>query len=289
MNETFSSLTLPRLITKPIVRAALLEDLGRTGDITTDAVIPIEAMANCAIVARDPGVVSGVDIACLAFTLMDASTTISVFRPDGSKVEPGDTVLHVSGPARAILGGERVALNLLCRLSGIATATAELVEAVRPHGHARIACTRKTTPGLRALEKAAVRAGGGANHRFGLDDAILIKDNHVAIAGGVRTAIERARAAAGHLVKIEVEVDRLDQLDEALAIGIDAVLLDNMDIPTLTEAVRRIGTSAIKEASGRVTAKTASAIAATGVDIISAGWLTHSAPILDLGLDIAAP
>lgn len=289
MNETFSSLTQPRLITEPIVRAALLEDLGRAGDITSDAVIPIEAMANCAIVARDPGVVSGVDLACLAFTLMDASTTISVFRPDGSKVARGDTILTVSGPARAILGGERVALNLLCRLSGIATATAELVEAVRPHGHAKIACTRKTTPGLRALEKAAVRAGGGANHRFGLDDAILIKDNHIAIAGGVRTAIERARAAAGHLVKIEVEVDRLDQLDEALSIGVDAVLLDNMDIPTLTEAVRRIGTSAIKEASGRVTAKTAPAIAATGVDIISAGWLTHSAPILDLGLDMAAP
>jgi len=230
-----------------------------------------------------------VDLACLAFSLMDASIAISVQRPDGSKVAPGDTILHVSGPARAILGAERVALNLLCRLSGIATATAELVEAVRPHGHARIACTRKTTPGLRALEKAAVRAGGGANHRFGLDDAILIKDNHIAIAGGVRIAIERARAAAGHLVKIEVEVDRLDQLDEALSVGVDAVLLDNMDIPTLTEAVRRIGNSAIKEASGRVTAKTAPAIAATGVDIISAGWLTHSAPILDLGLDIAAP
>lgn len=289
MNETFSSLTLPRLITEPIVRAALLEDLGRTGDITSDAVIPIEAMANCAIVARDPGVVSGVDLACLAFTLMNASITISVQRPDGSKVAPGDKVLHVSGPARAILGAERVALNLLCRLSGIATATAELVEAVRPYGHARVACTRKTTPGLRALEKAAVRAGGGANHRFGLDDAILIKDNHIAIAGGVRIAIERARAAAGHLLKIEVEVDRLDQLDEALSVGVDAVLLDNMDIPTLTEAVRRIGNSAIKEASGRVTAKTAPAIAATGVDIISAGWLTHSAPILDLGLDIAAP
>lgn len=289
MSQTFSSLTLPRLITEPIVRAALIEDLGRTGDITSDAVIPIEAMAECAIVARDPGVISGVDLACLAFALMDSSVAISVMRPDGSPVTAGETVLRVSGPARAILGAERVALNLLCRLSGIATATAELVEAVRPHGHARIVCTRKTTPGLRALEKAAVRAGGGANHRFGLDDAILIKDNHIAIAGGVRVAIERARAAAGHLVKIEVEVDRLDQLDEALAVGVDAVLLDNMDIPTLTEAVRRTGNSAIKEASGRITAKTAPAIAATGVDIISAGWLTHSAPILDLGLDITAP
>lgn len=289
MNETFSSLTLPRLITEPIVRAALLEDLGRTGDITSDAVIPVDAMADCSIVARDPGVISGVDIAGLAFTLMDPSTAISVHRPDGTRVDPGDTILHVSGPARAILGAERVALNLLCRLSGIATATAKLVEAVRPYGHAQIACTRKTTPGLRALEKAAVRAGGGANHRFGLDDAILIKDNHIAIAGGVRTAIERARAAAGHLVRIEVEVDRLDQLDEALSVGVDAILLDNMDIPTLTESVRRIGDNAIKEASGRVTAKTAPAIAGTGVDIISAGWLSHSAPILDLGLDITTP
>ena len=289
MSQTYSSFTLPRLITEPIVRAALLEDLGRAGDITTDAVVPVTAEAECAIIARDPGVISGVDLACLAFAMMDPSVAISVMRPDGSTVAAGETVLQISGSARAILCAERVALNLLCHLSGIATATADLVEAVRSHGHARIVCTRKTTPGLRALEKAAVRAGGGANHRFGLDDAILIKDNHIAIAGGVRIAIERARAMAGHLIKIEVEVDRLDQLDEALAVGVDAVLLDNMDISTLAEAVRRTGKRAVTEASGRVTLKTAPAMAATGVDLISAGWLTHSAPILDLGLDVAAP
>jgi nicotinate-nucleotide pyrophosphorylase (carboxylating) len=196
--------------------------------------------------------------------------------------------MRLEGPARAILSAERVALNLLCRLSGVATATAALVAAVRPHGPARIVCTRKTTPGLRVLEKHAVRAGGGANHRFGLDDAVLIKDNHIAIAGSIKTAIERARAAVGHLVKVEVEVDTLDQLDEALATGIDAVLLDNMDPGTLAEAVRRVGGRAVTEASGRISIETAPAIAATGVDLISVGWITHSAPILDLGLDADA-
>jgi nicotinate-nucleotide pyrophosphorylase (carboxylating) len=193
----------------------------------------------------------------------------------------------VEGSARSILSAERVALNLLCRLSGVATATAALVNAVRPHGHARIVCTRKTTPGLRTLEKHAVRAGGGANHRFGLDDAVLIKDNHIAIAGGVRPALERARAVVGHLVKIEIEVDTLDQLDEVLEVGADAILLDNMSPDTLSEAVRRVNKRAITEASGRVTAATAPAIAASGVDLISTGWITHSAPILDLGLDVA--
>ncbi len=193
----------------------------------------------------------------------------------------------MDGPARSILSAERVALNLLCRLSGIATATAALVEAIRPHGHARIVCTRKTTPGLRALEKHAVRAGGGANHRFGLDDAVLIKDNHIAIAGGVKPALERARATVGHLVKIEIEVDTLDQLDEVLEVGTDAILLDNMSPDTLSEAVRRVNRRAITEASGRITVATAPAIAATGVDLISTGWITHSAPILDLGLDVA--
>jgi nicotinate-nucleotide pyrophosphorylase (carboxylating) len=179
-----------------------------------------------------------------------------------------------------------VALNLLCKLSGIASATATLVEAVRSRGHARIVCTRKTTPGLRSLEKHAVRAGGGANHRFGLDDAVLIKDNHIAIAGGVRPALERARAAVGHLVKIEIEVDTLEQLDAVLEVGADAILLDNMSPETLAEAVRRVNGRAITEASGRVTAATAPAIAAAGVDLISTGWITHSALILDLGLDV---
>jgi nicotinate-nucleotide pyrophosphorylase (carboxylating) len=278
---------LPRLLVEPIVRAALLEDLGRAGDITTNAVIPADARLHGAIVAREPGVVAGVDPALLAFTLIDPAVTAAVDRPDGSRVERGEAVLRVEGPARSILLAERVALNLLCRMSGIATATAALVDAVRPHGHVRIICTRKTTPGLRSLEKHAVRAGGGANHRFGLDDAVLIKDNHIAIAGGVRSALERARAAVGHLVKIEIEVDTLDQLDEVLNIGVDAILLDNMSPETLSEAVRRVNRRAITEASGRVTVATAPAIAAAGVDLISTGWITHSAPILDLGLDVA--
>ncbi|WP_292090194.1 carboxylating nicotinate-nucleotide diphosphorylase, partial [Mesorhizobium sp.] len=189
------------------------------------------------------------------------------------------------GPARGLLTAERTALNFLCRLSGIATATAAMVEAVRGH-RAKIVCTRKTTPGLRALEKYAVRVGGGANHRFGLDDGVLIKDNHIAIAGDIRTAVERARAHAGHMVKIEVEVDTLEQLELALALRVDAVLLDNMSVEQLSQAVAMVGGRVITEASGRVTPKTAPAIAATGVDLISVGWLTHSAPILDIGLDV---
>ena len=279
--------SLPRLLVEPIVRAALLEDLGRAGDITTDAAIPADARLRGAIVAREPGVVAGVDAAHLTFTLIDPAVTVAVDRPDGSRVERGETVLRVEGPARSILSAERVTLNLLCKLSGVATATAALVDAIRSHGHARIVCTRKTTPGLRSLEKHAVRAGGGANHRFGLDDAVLIKDNHIAIAGGVKPALERARAAVGHLVKIEIEVDTLDQLDEVLEVGADAILLDNMSPDILSEAVRRVNRRAITEASGRVTLATAAAIAATGVDLISTGWITHSAPILDLGLDVA--
>jgi nicotinate-nucleotide pyrophosphorylase (carboxylating) len=277
---------LPRLLVEPIVRAALLEDLGRAGDITTDAVIPADARLRGAIVAREAGVVAGVDTAVLAFTLIDPAVMVSVDRPDGSRVEQGEAVLRLEGSARSILSAERVALNLLCKLSGIASATVTLVDAVRSRGHARIVCTRKTTPGLRSLEKHAVRAGGGANHRFGLDDAVLIKDNHIAIAGGVRPALERARAVVGHLVKIEIEVDTLDQLDAVLEVGADAILLDNMSQDTLAEAVRRVNGRAITEASGRVTVATAPAIAAAGVDLISTGWITHSAPILDLGLDV---
>lgn len=276
--------SLPALLVEPIVRAALAEDLGRAGDITSAAVIPAEARMSGQIAARQPGTVAGTDAAVLAFRLMSPAITATVINPDGSAVQPGDTVIRIDGPARPILAAERVALNLLCRLSGVATATATLVAAARPH-KARIACTRKTTPGLRALEKHAVRAGGGVNHRFGLDDAVLIKDNHIAVAGGVRPAIARARAAVGHLVRIEVEVDTLAQLDEALAEGVDAVLLDNMTPDQLREAVRRVDGRAVTEASGRVTVETVPAIAATGVDLISAGWITHSAPILDLGLD----
>jgi nicotinate-nucleotide pyrophosphorylase (carboxylating) len=269
-----------------VVREALLEDLGRAGDITTDSIVARDAMSTCVIAAREAGVVAGCDAARLAFRLLDPNILVTISRPDGSRVVPGDIVLHLQGRTRAILSAERVALNLMCHLSGVATCTAALVEAARPH-KARIVCTRKTTPGLRALEKHAVRAGGGANHRFGLDDAVLIKDNHVAAAGGVRAAIERARASVGHLVKVEVEVDTLQQLEEVLAIehGADAVLLDNMSPEQLRQAVAMVQGRLITEASGRVTVESVPVIAATGVDLISAGWITHSAPVLDLGLD----
>jgi nicotinate-nucleotide pyrophosphorylase (carboxylating) len=287
MTDTILPTPLPRLLVEPVVRAALLEDLGRAGDLTTDSIVPAGARFSGAIVSRQAGTVAGTDAAALAFGLLDLAVSVRVLRPDGSPIAPGDTVIALDGPARAILSAERVALNLLCRLSGVATATASLVEAARPHGRARIVCTRKTTPGLRALEKHAVRAGGGANHRFGLDDAVLIKDNHVAVAGGVGPAVRRARAGVGHLVKIEVEVDTLAQLEEALAVGADAVLLDNMAPETLRQAVAMIDGRAVSEASGRITRETVGAVAATGVDLISAGWITHSAPIVDLGLDVA--
>lgn len=276
--------SLPNLMVEPVVRAALLEDLGRAGDLTTDAIVPITAQARTALVARQPGVVAGLAAAATAFRLIDPSIEITVERPDGAVLAPGDRIATIAGPARGMLTAERVALNFLGHLSGVATAAATLVEAVRGH-KARICCTRKTMPGLRALQKYAVRVGGGTNHRFGLDDGVLIKDNHVAMAGGIRPAILAARGGVGHLVKIEVEVDTLDQLEEALATGVDAVLLDNMTRDQLATAVRMIDGRAIAEASGRITPQTASVIAASGVDLISAGWLTHSASVLDIGLD----
>jgi len=278
---------LSTLIIGPLVGAALLEDLGRAGDITTDAIVPAEARAETALVARTPGLVAGLDLALLAFKLIDPSIAAIVQRPDGSRLSPGDVIATVTGPVRGILTAERVALNFLCHLSGIATATAAIVEAVRSY-RARITCTRKTTPGLRAVQKYAVRVGGGANHRFGLDDAVLIKDNHIAAAGGIRPAIERVRASIGHLVKIEVEVDTLAQLEEALAVGLDAVLLDNLQPEELRRAVAMVDGRVITEASGGVTPATALAIAATGVDLISIGWLTHSVTALDIGLDYRA-
>ena len=276
--------SLPTLMLEPVVRAALLEDLGRAGDLTTDSIVPAAMRAETALVARQSGIVAGLDAAALAFRLVDPAIQVRVERPDGTRLAPGDRIAVVAGPARGMLTAERVALNFLGHLSGVATATGTLVEAVKGH-KARICCTRKTLPGLRALQKYAVRAGGGTNHRFGLDDAVLIKDNHVAAAGGVGAAIRAARTGVGHLVKIEVEIDRLDQLDEALREKADAVLLDNMGPETLAEAVRRIAGRAIAEASGRITPATAPAIAASGVDLISAGWLTHSAQVLDIGLD----
>ena len=278
---------LPTLVIEPLVRAALLEDLGRAGDITTDAIVPTQAHAETALVARQAGVVAGLDLALLAFKLVDPAIIASAERPDGARLAPGDVIATVVGPARGILTAERVALNYLCHLSGIATATAAIVEAVRGH-RARITCTRKTTPGLRAVQKYAVRVGGGANHRFGLDDAVLIKDNHIAAAGGIRPAVERVRASIGHLVKVEVEVDTLVQLEEALAVGVHAVLLDNMQPEELRRAVAMVDGRAITEASGGVTPTTAPSIAATGIDLISIGWLTHSVTALDIGLDYRA-
>ncbi|MGE3782919.1 MAG: carboxylating nicotinate-nucleotide diphosphorylase [Alphaproteobacteria bacterium] len=275
-----------RILIEPIVRAALLEDLGRAGDITSDAVVPAGTRIDAVMAARQPGVLAGLEAALLAFELLDPGLRVERLRHDGDRIERGQQVARIEGNARAVLAAERTALNLICRLSGVATATRSLVDAVAGH-KAKIVCTRKTTPGLRILEKEAVRLGGGANHRFGLDDAMLIKDNHVAMAGGVGAALDRARAHAGHLVKIELEVDTLDQLAEALDHGVDAVLLDNMDPPTLRRAVAMVAGRAVTEASGRITRETAPEIAAAGVDLISSGWITHSAPILDLGLDIA--
>jgi len=276
--------TLSNLLVEPLVRNALIEDLGRAGDITTDAIVPADLEARLVLRARKAGVVAGLDCALLAFRLVDPRIAVRVVRPDGSALTPGDIIAEVAGPARGLLTAERVALNFLGHLSGIASATAAITAAIQPH-KARVTCTRKTIPGLRALQKYAVRVGGGGNHRFGLDDAVLIKDNHIAVAGGIGPAVERARAAAGHLVKIELEVDSLAQLDEALALGVDAVLLDNMDPETLRTAVRRVDGRMITEASGGITAATAPAVAASGVDLLSVGWLTHSVTVLDIGLD----
>jgi nicotinate-nucleotide pyrophosphorylase (carboxylating) len=276
--------SLPSVLIEPVVRAALLEDLGRAGDITTDAIVPSDVRAKVSLAARQAGVVAGLDLALMAFRLIDPAIVASVIRVDGSLVAAGEAIATLEGPACGLLTAERVALNFLCHMSGIATATAEVVEAVRGT-KARVIDIRKTLPGLRAVQKYAIRAGGGANHRFGLDDGVLIKDNHIAVAGGIRAAIERARAATGHMVKVEIEVDTLEQLAEALSFDIDAVLLDNMGPEELRRAVVLVDGQAITEASGGITLATAPALAATGVDLLSIGWLTQSARALDIGLD----
>jgi nicotinate-nucleotide pyrophosphorylase (carboxylating) len=275
----------PAFLIEPLLRTALAEDLGRAGDITSAAVLPPGLQARAVLRAREAGRLAGIEAGLMAFRLIDPDSRCTIVKSDGADIAAGEIVAEISGDARALLTAERTALNLACHLSGVASATARLVAAARPHP-ARIVCTRKTTPGLRILEKYAVRLGGGANHRFGLDDGILIKDNHVAMAGGIRPALARARAAAGHMVRVEIEVDRLDQLAEALDAGADAVLLDNMTVPMLAEAVAMARGRAVTEASGRINLDTVAAVAATGVDLISSGAITHSAPILDLGLDI---
>ena len=273
------------ILYRPILEAALREDLGRAGDQTTDAVIPADATATASVVAREAGTIAGLEIACRAFGLLDERVEVDLRVADGTAVEAGTVLAEIAGPARAILSAERVALNLLGRLCGIATLTARVAGAVEGTG-AAVACTRKTTPGLRMLEKYAVRAGGGANHRFGLDDAVLIKDNHVAVAGGAAAAVEAARRAVGHLVKIECEVDTIEQMVEAIEAGADAVLLDNMSPAELRQAVDAAAGRVPLEASGGITPENIREIAETGVDVISMGWLTHSSRALDVALDI---
>lgn len=281
---TTPRLELPTLLVEQAVQAALAEDLGLAGDITTDPIIPPDASGEAAIVAREAGVIAGLDLAEAAFKTLDPQAVFTRVVNDGGKVEAGDTIAKVKGRTRALLTGERTALNFLCHLSGIATLTAAYVAKVEGTG-ARIACTRKTTPGLRAFEKYAVRCGRGVNHRFGLYDAVLVKDNHIAAAGGIEAALRLLRNRTGHVVKIEVEVDTLAQLEEALRFEIDAVLLDNMDTETLKKAVTLAKGRVLTEASGGVSLETVGKIAATGVDVISVGALTHSPRSLDSSLD----
>ncbi len=274
-----------------LIESALAEDLGRAGDVTSAAVIPAGTVAEARLRSRRDGRVAGLPIAVEAFRQLDPKATFELAVAEGDPIAAGDTLLIVRGDARAILAAERTALNVLGRLCGIATVTAEVVASLAGTD-ARVVCTRKTTPLLRALEKHAVRCGGGFSHRFGLDDAILIKDNHIAIAGSAAEAVRRARAVSGHLVKVEVELDDLDELESVLECGADVVMLDNMQPDALRRAVainrRRRGRRAILEASGGITPETARAIAETGVDVLSLGWLTHSAPALDVGLDFNA-
>jgi nicotinate-nucleotide pyrophosphorylase (carboxylating) len=282
----FPDAFLSPLVIDASVTRALEEDLGRAGDVTSTATVQAGTRARAVVAARRAGVISGLPLVEAALRKLDPAVSLTAQARDGDVVEAGAALLAVAGDARAVLGAERVALNFLGHLSGIATATAAFVRLIAGT-NARVCCTRKTTPGLRALEKYAVRCGGGFNHRFGLDDAILIKDNHIAVAGGIRAVLARARAVAGHLVKVEIEVDTLEQLREVLDTGMaDVVLLDNMDVPTLKAAVAMAAGRVVTEASGGITHATAAAIAATGVDYLSSGAITHSAPNLDVGLDI---
>lgn len=278
------ALSLPRYLVEQAVATALEEDLGGVGDITTNTIIPPDAQGDASIIVRKPGVIAGLDLAAASFKSLDPDVRFTRIVEDGGKVEAGATIARIAGKTRALLTGERTALNFFGRLSGIATLTAGYVAAVEGT-HAKIVETRKTTPGLRALEKYAVRCGGGTNHRFGLYDAVLVKDNHIAAAGGLAEALNAVRTAVGHLVKIEVEVDTLDQLEKVLRFPIDAVLLDNMDAGTLKRAIALVKGRVITEASGGVTLESVREIAKTGVDLISVGALTHSARSLDSSLE----
>ena len=278
---------LDKVLLEPLVQAALVEDLGRRGDVTSQATIPAERQAKLQIRARQAGVICGMDVARLSFAAVDEQIEFVAQIHDGERVAAGTVLAIVSGNARHLLTAERTALNFLTHLSGIATATQQIVDSVAEYP-AQITCTRKTIPGLRTLQKYAVRCGGGRNHRLGLDDAILIKDNHIAIAGDIQTAIKQAQDFAGHLIPIEVEVDTLEQLQLALDAGVSLVLLDNMSPDTLSEAVAMCQGRAQTEASGGITPETVQAAAKTGVDFIAMGYLTHSTTALDIGLDFSA-
>jgi nicotinate-nucleotide pyrophosphorylase (carboxylating) len=285
------SLTCPDAFLSPLaiddaVLRALAEDLGRAGDVTSSATIPDGTRGRAVMMAREPGVIAGLPVAAAVFRKLDPAVEITGDTRDGTAVAAKTVLMTVAGDARALLSAERTALNFVGHLSGVATAASEFVRLIA-HTPARVCCTRKTTPGLRALQKYAVRCGGGFNHRFGLDDAILIKDNHIAVAGGIRPVLERAKAAAGHLVKIEIEVDTLDQLRTVLDVGLaDAVLLDNMSPAMMKQAVAMVAGRLTIEASGGITHASAAAIAESGVDYLSSGAITHSSPNLDVGLDI---
>jgi len=285
-----STLALPHtmppadFLIEPQVRAALLEDFGRAGDMTTDLLIPAEMQTRAVLAARQDGVVAGLVAAAIAFRILDPTVELIVHKPDGSGINKGDIIAELKGPARAILSGERVALNYLGHLSGVATATRALVDRVEGTG-TRITCTRKTLPGLRTLQKYAVRCGGGYNHRFGLDDAVLVKDNHIAAAGGIEKAVAGLKSRLGHMVQVEIEVDTLEQLERLLDLGFDTILLDNMTPEMLRKAVLMSRGRAVYEASGGITLETVRAVAQSGVDYISSGAITHSAINLDIGLD----
>jgi nicotinate-nucleotide pyrophosphorylase (carboxylating) len=276
----------PRSAVDDVLRRALAEDLGTAGDLTTAAIVPADATVSGQVVARAAGTIAGLDAALGVFDLLDGEVTVTADAADGDRVPAGTTLAYLEGSARTVLGGERTCLNLLGHLSGVATGTAQLVDAVAGTG-ARISDTRKTTPGLRALEKYAVRCGGGHNHRFGLHDAVMLKDNHLVATGSITAAVAAVRAAVGHLVVVQLEVDHLGQIPEALAAGVDVILLDNMGPEVLREAVELIGGRAVTEASGGITLADAHDVAASGVDVISVGWITHSVPRLDVALDLA--
>ncbi|CAK7192248.1 putative nicotinate-nucleotide pyrophosphorylase [carboxylating] [Commensalibacter sp. Nvir] len=275
---------LQNFLVEPLIKNALNEDLGLAGDITSQLVIPENHHSKVFMVSRQHGILSGVQIAQLTFQCVSKGCIFHSLKKDGEALKPNEIIATIEGPTRSLLTAERTALNFMCHLSGIASITNKIVQSIA-HTKTKVVCTRKTTPGLRLLEKYAVRCGGGMNHRFALYDGILIKDNHIAVTGSVTKALKKVKKHSGHMVKIEIEVDTLEQLKEALSVGVDVILLDNMSPEQLKEAVQMVNGKAITEASGRINIQSAAIIAESGVDFISVGWITHSAPIIDIGLD----